>query len=108
MRRLSSGLSFMSKGSDKAVHIVAETPRSVRDEILQSAVREEILPSVKIPDTAEQPASVPAESTFDISAPLARIEGTGQFIEACLQRIHELETQVQQAESKQAETAAQL
>jgi chromosome segregation ATPase len=98
----------MSKGSDKAVHIVAETPRSVRDEILQSAVREEILPSVKIPDTAEQPASVPAESTFDISAPLARIEGTGQFIEACLQRIHELETQVQQAESKQAETAAQL
>jgi GTP cyclohydrolase II len=99
MWRLSSGLSFMSKESDKTVHVLAETPRSVRDEILQSA---------KMPDPAGQPASSPAESPFDISAPLARIEGTGQFIETCLERIHELETQVQQVESKQAETGAQL
>jgi chromosome segregation ATPase len=98
----------MSKGSDKAVHIVAEPPRALRDEMLQSAMREEILALAKSPEPAEQPASVPAESTFDISAPLARIEDTGHFVEACLQRIHELETQVQQVESNQAETAAQL
>jgi hypothetical protein len=99
------GWVFMSKASDKVVHVVAETPRSVREEILEAAVREEILPSAKLPEPTEQS---PAESAFDISAPLARIEGTGQFIESCLQRIHELETQVQQVESKQAETAGQL
>src|SRR5947209_14301223 len=99
MWRLSSGLSFMSKGPDKTVHVLAETPRSVREEILQSA---------KMPELVEQPASAPTEPSFDISAPLARIEGTGQFIETCLQRIHDLETHVQQVEGKQAETAAQL
>jgi chromosome segregation ATPase len=96
---LSSGLGFMSKGPDKPVHVVAETPRSVRDEILQSA---------KMPEPTEQQASSPTESPFDISAPLARIEGTGQFIESCLQRIRELETLVEHSENKQAETAAQL
>jgi chromosome segregation ATPase len=89
----------MSKGSDNAVHVLAETPRSVREEILQSA---------KMREPAEQPASSLAESPFDISAPLARIEDTGQFIETCLERIHELESQIQQVESKQAETSAQL
>lgn len=89
----------MSKGSDKPVHVIAETPRSVREEILQSA---------QMPEPTELHASSPAESSFDISAPLARIEGTGQFIEACLQRIRELESRVEQSESKQAETAAQL
>jgi hypothetical protein len=99
MWRLSSGLSFMSKVSDKTVHVLGEPPRSVREEILQSS---------KMPEPVEQQASSPAEPSFDISAPLARIEGTGHFIETCLQRVHELETQVQQIESKQAETAAQL
>ena len=89
----------MSKGPDKAVHVVAETHRSVREDILQSA---------KMPDPAEQQGSAPVESPFDISAPLARIEGTGQFIETCLQRIRELETLVEHSENKQAETAAQL
>src|SRR5437763_6947420 len=99
MWRQSSGYSFMSKGSDKAVQLLPEPSRSVREEILQAA---------NSPEPAEQQPSPPSESPFDISAPLARIEGTGQFIETCLQRIHELETQGQQAESKQAETAAQL
>jgi chromosome segregation ATPase len=89
----------MSKAPDKAVHVVAETPRSAREDILQLA---------KMAETAEQQASSPTEPTFDISAPLARIEGTGQFIETCLQRIRELETLVEQSENKQAETAAQL
>jgi chromosome segregation ATPase len=89
----------MSKGSDKAVHVLAEAPRFLREEILQSP---------RMPEPAEQPASSPAESPFDISAPLARIEDTGQFIETCLERIHELETQVQHVESQQAETSAQL
>jgi chromosome segregation ATPase len=89
----------MSRESDKVVHVLAETSRSVREEILQST---------KMPEPAEQPASSPAESPFDISAPLARIEDTGQFIETCLERVHELETQLQQAESKQADTVAQL
>jgi hypothetical protein len=99
MRRFSSGLGFMSKGPDQAVHVLAETPRSVREDIRQSA---------KMPEPAELQASSPAESPFDISAPLARIEGTGQFIETCLQRIRELETLVEQSENKQTETAAQL
>ena len=99
MRRLSSGLGFMSKAPDKAVHVLAETPR---------LVREDVQPSAKMPEPAELQASSPAESPFDISAPLARIEGTGQFIETCLQRIRELETLVEQSENKQAETAAQL
>ena len=86
MWRLSSGLSFMSKGPDKAAHVEAETPRLVREEILQSA---------RLPEPAEQQAWSPAESTFDITAPLARIEGTGQFIETCLQRIQELEARRQ-------------
>lgn len=89
----------MSKEPDKVVHVVAETPRSVREEILQSA---------KVPEAAEHQAWSPADSPFDISAPLARIEGTGQFIEACLQRVQELERLVEQSENKQAETAAQL
>jgi chromosome segregation ATPase len=71
-------------------------------------VREEILQSAKMPEPAEHSASSPAESPFDISAPLARIEDTGQFIETCLERVHELETQLQQVESKQADTVAQL
>jgi septal ring factor EnvC (AmiA/AmiB activator) len=89
----------MSKASDKPVHVPAETPRLVREEILQSAVTAE---------AADHQVAAPADSPFDISAPLAHIEGTGQFIETCLQRIHELETQLQHVESKQAETAAQL
>jgi chromosome segregation ATPase len=89
----------MSKGSDKAVQLVPEPSRSVREEILHSA---------NSPEPAEQQPSPSSDSSFDISAPLARIEGTGQFIETCLQRIHELETQGQQAESRQAETTAQL
>jgi predicted RNase H-like nuclease (RuvC/YqgF family) len=89
----------MSKESDKAVHVLAQTPRSVREEIVQP---------VKTPEPAEQAASSPAEFPVDIAVPLARIEDTGQFIETCLERIHELETQVQQVESKQAETTAQL
>jgi chromosome segregation ATPase len=99
MRRFSSGLGFMSKGPDKPVHVLAETPRLVREEILQSA---------KMPEPAEQQAGSSADLPFDISAPLARIEGTGQFIETCLERIRELETLVEQSETRQAETAAQL
>ena len=88
----------MSKAPDKAMHVIAESPRSVREEILESA---------QTPASVEQQASSP-EAAFDISAPLARIEGTGQFIDTCLQRIRELETLVEHADNKQTETAAQL
>lgn len=89
----------MSKGSDRSVHVVAETSRSVREEILESA---------KMAEPVEQQALSPADSPFDISAPLARIEGTGQFIETCLQRIRDLEARVEHSENKQLETIAQL
>jgi len=76
---------------------VAELPRSLLERLAATAA---------IPDASDN--SSPPDPTFDISAPLARIQETWRFIEACHKEIRELDELLSTSENREANTAAQL
>src|SRR4051794_6750097 len=89
----------MSKPTDGEVYYLPESSNSLLGRLVAAA-------TAATPQTSDK--SSPADTTFDISAPLARIENTWQFIEACDERIRELDELLANSEGREANTAAQL
>ena len=93
----------MSKPAASTVHYLNESPRAIHADIMAEIAKapEEATESVQ-----EAPAS--QATSFDMSAPLARIEDAWRYIESCSDRIEELETLVESLKNREAELTAQL
>jgi chromosome segregation ATPase len=92
----------MSKQATSSVHYLPDSPRAVHAEIMAGIERHPEEPGETSPNTAARAA------TFDMSAPLARIEDAWRYIESCSDRIQELETLVETLKNREAELMSQL
>jgi septal ring factor EnvC (AmiA/AmiB activator) len=93
----------MAKSATNSVHYLPESPRAIHADIMAEITR--------APEETAEPAQdspAPAATSFDMSAPLARIEDAWRYIESCSDRIEELETLVGNLQAREAELTAQL
>src|SRR4051794_19398044 len=91
----------MGKQASNSVHYLPESPRAIHANIMA-----EISGSPQ--ESAEAAPNSPAPTSFDISAPLARIEDAWHYIESCSERIQELEALVESLKNREAEVTSQL
>ena len=92
----------MGKAATNSVHYLPESPRAIHADIMAEIKRT----PEEAPDAAQN--SPAAATSFDMSAPLARIEDAWRYIESCSDRIEELETLVGNLQTREAELTAQL
>jgi chromosome segregation ATPase len=93
----------MGKMATNSVHYLPESPRAIHADIMAEITRT----PEEATDAAQEAPARPATS-FDMSAPLARIEDAWRYIESCSDRIEELETLVGNLQNREAELTAQL
>src|SRR5437764_6527936 len=86
---------YMSKQPNSSVHYLAEPPGGTHAEILAEIT--------KPPSTLCSPAA----SIIDISAPLARLEDAWRHVQACSERIQDLENLVENLNKREADLAAE-
>ena len=93
----------MSKQAASSVHYLPESPRAIHTDIMAEIAR--------TPEEAAEAAPnllARAAASFDMSAPLARIEDAWRYMESCSERIQELETLVESLKNRQVELMGQL
>jgi hypothetical protein len=86
---------YMSRQPNKSVHYLPEPPGGTHAEILAEITR------------PPSPPSSPAASIIDISAPLARLEDAWRHVEACSERIQDLESLVDNLNKREAHLTAE-
>jgi chromosome segregation ATPase len=93
----------MGKQATNSVHYLAESPHVIHANKLA-----EISGSPEETAEAAPNSPTPAATSFDMSAPLARIEDAWHYIESCSERIQELEALVESLKNREAEVTSQL
>jgi chromosome segregation ATPase len=93
----------MGKQATNSVHYLAESPRAIHADIMAEITR---APEQPAEAAANSPAR--AAASFDMSAPLARIEDAWRYIESCSERIQELEALVDGLKTREAELTGEL
>jgi chromosome segregation ATPase len=86
----------MSKQPNNSVHFLSEPPGGTHAAILAEITKPSSTPS------SPAPASI-----IDISAPLARLEDAWRHVEACSQRIQDLESLVENLHKQEADLTAE-
>src|SRR3954451_4997133 len=93
----------MGKQASNSDHYLPEWPHAIHANVM-----------AKISNSDEERAEAarnspaPAATSFDISAPLARIEDAWHHIESCSERIQELEAVIESLKNREAEVTSQL
>jgi chromosome segregation ATPase len=93
----------MGKQATNSVHYPPESPH-----VAQANKLAEISGSPEETAEAAPNSPTPAATSFDMSAPLARIEDAWHYIESCSERIQELEAIVESLKKREAEVTSQL
>src|SRR4051795_323098 len=93
----------MGKQASDSVYYLTESPHAIHADIIAAINRSPEKPAEAAPNS---PA--PAATSFDISAPLARIEEAWHHIEWCSERIQELEAVAESLKNREAELMNQL
>src|SRR4030081_2070658 len=93
----------MSKQAASSVHYLPESPRAIHADIMAEIARTPEEPAEAAPNPPAR-----AARSFDMSAPLARIEDAWRYIESCSERIQELETFFETLKKREVELKGQL
>jgi chromosome segregation ATPase len=93
----------MGKQASDSVYYLTESPHAIHADIIAAINR-----SPEEPAEAAPNSPAPTATSFDISAPLARIEDAWHYIESCSERIHELEAVVESLKNREAEVTSEL
>jgi predicted RNase H-like nuclease (RuvC/YqgF family) len=93
----------MGKQASDSVYYLTESPHAIHADIIAAINR-----SPEEPAEAAPNSPAPTATSFDISAPLARIEEAWHHIESCSERIQELEAVVESLKNREAEVTSQL
>src|SRR5436305_3342013 len=93
----------MGKQASNSVHYLPESPHAIHANVMAKISKS---PEETAEAAPNSPA--PAATSFDISAPLARIEEAWHHIESCSERIQELEAVVESLKNREAEVTIQL
>src|SRR3954447_11465693 len=93
----------MGKQATNSVHYLPESPH-----VIHAKQMAEISGSPEETAEAAPNSPIPAATSFDMSAPLARIENAWHYIESCSERIHELEAVVESLKNREAEVTSEL
>src|SRR3954447_26590676 len=92
----------MGKQASDSVYYLTESPHAIHADIIAAINR-----SPEEPAEAAPNSPAPTATSFDISAPLARIEEAWHHIESCSEGIQELEAVVESL-NREAEVTSQL